>query len=83
MENRSPVGRLIYAAQKALVKSKQSLVYFKNIILLMLYEILDDNIKLIAVRQRKSGFHQHFCRVVDAQLESNTKSKNSRLRRFI
>ena len=74
MVNRSPVGRLIYTTQKALVKCKQSLVYFKNIVIAVHYKIFDYYIEFVAVGKRKARFHKKLLGLVKIKLKRNRKS---------
>ena len=46
---RSPKSR----SEQTLIEGEQRLVYFKDIVVLVLDEIRNDDVKLIGVRQRK------------------------------
>ena len=62
-------------AKQRLVIVKQSFVYLEDIVAAVLYEILHDNVELIAVSQGKPGFHKQFPGFIQWQLKSHSQSK--------
>ena len=75
--------RHISSAEQLLVKLKQRFVDLKNIVVSVLYEILNYHIELVAVRQSKACFHQKVFCFVKTQFQGNRKCNSSRLARLI
>lgn len=55
-------------SEQALVKGEQRLIDLKDVIVSVLNEILNDDVKLVRVREGKARFHEHFFCLVQRQL---------------
>ena len=49
-------------SEQALVKGEQRLIDLKDVIVSVLNEILNDDVKLVGVRKGKARLHEHFFR---------------------
>lgn len=76
-------GSQFRATQQALVKSEKSFVDLKHIIVMILYEIFDDNIKFVAVGEREASLHQQFLCFLQRQFQCDRKCDGRRLAWFV
>ena len=70
-------------SEQALVKDEQCFIDLKDVVVSVLNEILNDDVKLIRVREGKARLHEHFFRFVQRQLKRDSKGKRSGLGRFV
>ena len=55
-------------SEQALVKGEQRLIDFKDVVVSVLNEILNDDVNLVGVREGKTRLHEQFFRFIQRQL---------------